>query len=81
MDIQTMYSKIEQLWKMVRAVDKELSEELRYKKLRCKKFGVVGDFYDTILIQSDKSPAVHIIIIDEDGGKYRGKLEDFEVLR
>lgn len=80
MDIQTMYSKTEQLWQLARQSKEELSEELCYKKLRHKESGVVGDFYDLDFTYTDSYP-VRIIIMDEDGGKYRGILEDFEVLR
>lgn len=75
-----MYSKTDQLWKMALSANKELSEELKYKKLRHKEFGVVGEFYDTNFIVSNNFPVVKIIIIDEDGGKFRGVLTDFEVL-
>lgn len=80
MDIQTLYSKTEQLWKLARISKEELYEELCYKKLRHKESGVIGDFYDLDFRYTDSYP-VRIIIMDEDGGKYRGILEDFEVLR
>lgn len=79
MDLETLYDKTVQLWKIARECQEELSEELYFKSFCHKATGTKCEFFDVYMNSSNSQP-VQIICIDEDGGKIRGPLSDFDLL-